>query len=158
MKLSATYRFLSAILCVTFFIGLITPVFGHTEIMEHCSTSMSHDSEGENSEHQHTEMNDSMNMDSNCCSDMKMDHGPMEDPSPLSDTCEMAIDCICDFTHSAVKTDALLITKAKSPILFVSESIDNLNPDLNYSPPVPIKFTGAYSPPLLYLTNESFLI
>lgn len=126
--------------------------------MEHCSSSMSHDSEEENSGHQHTKMNDSMDMDSNCCSDMKMDHRSMEDPSPVSDTCEMAFDCICDFTHSAVKTDALLVTKLKFPILFVSESIDNLNPDLNYNPPVPIKLIGAYSLPLLYIANESFLI
>lgn len=158
MNVKKTYRFISALLSLTLFSGVITPVLGHSGLMQHCSTSMSHESEKMDSHHNDMEMYHSMDMDSNNCSDMSMNHGPTEEPNPSNGACEMEISCICDFTHSAVQKDALLVTKHKAPILFVTEVISELNADLNYSPPLTKKFLEAYSPPLLFLANESFLI
>lgn len=150
MKVKTTYRFISAVLCMTMVIGMISPVLGHSVMMKHCTTSTSHDST--TSDHDHMKMNESMKMDS------QMMNLPSSEAKSRLNSCEMSIDCLCEFTHSAVKTEALVISKVKLPSIIFTEIINDLKKDLiEYLPPL-IEFSNAYSPPHLFLANQSFLI
>ncbi len=169
MKISKTYRFLARLVSATLFIGAISPVVLQSSMLVRCETMMEVSEPTQSSMHDHDsmshssmEMNPVMDMSSeeDCCMSAElMDHHQTnkEERSPLNH-CEMEIDCNCDLSEQATQKEALLLQQFKIPILSVSSIETDLlkgHPDPS---PIPIYFSSSYSPPLLFLANESFLI
>ncbi|MFV1884985.1 MAG: hypothetical protein ACMZ7B_10895 [Balneola sp.] len=167
MKTNSTYRFVASLLCVSIICSFAFPVFGMAEMIEHCMDLQNMDtemhSETDMSMHHHSAqmaeplpIPDSMGhgemMD--CCSDMH-DSGAL----PIAiDHCQTSIDCDCDATYDGVSHTALVVQNFKIPLdnstIILSHSF---NSTTKITPP-PLWFSSSYSPPLLFLANESFLI
>jgi hypothetical protein len=101
-----------------------------------------------------------MNTDKDCCmTDELMNYHQTnkEEPSSLTH-CEMSLDCNCDLSDQAIHKEALVLQQLKIPILSVSSIETGFLEDHADLSPIPIYFSSSYSPPLLFLANESFLI
>lgn len=167
MKINSTYRLIASLLCVTIICSFAFPVFGMAEMIEHCMDMKNMDSEMHSdmdmSMHHHSEpmaeampMHDSMNHSDmmDCCSDTP-DYGSL----PIAiDHCQTSIDCDCDATYDGITHNALVVQNFKIPL---DNSTTILSGSFNSTTeiiPPPLWFSSSYSPPLLFLANESFLI
>ena len=153
MKISITYRFIASLLSLTIVFSVVSPVLGFAGIMEHCAEMMEMDESSHHEEHSMADMN---------YMDMAMDECCLVDDvysgQHAIEHCETSIDCNCELEVNAVENSALIAQQLKLPkidsecvILITSEAtIQRIPPPLWYS--------SSYSPPLLFLANESFLI
>ena len=139
MKISKTYRHIARFLSVALFFGVVSPVVAQASMFMHCSTMMQESPVDHNSIADH----DSMSYTS-----MEMNH-----------VAEMNSDKDCLMTSDQIiKKEALLIQQFKVPVLSVSFiNSEFLNGNSTPSP-IPIYFSNSYSPSILFLANESFLI
>ena len=139
------------------------PVFAMTEMIEHCM-NMENMNSGMHSDmamhHQQEPMPESIthSMDHenmmDCCSDI-----PESGSLPIAiNHCQTSIDCDCDATYDGLSHTALVVQNFKIPLdnstIILSHSF---NSTTKITPP-PLWFSNSYSPPLLFLANESFLI
>ncbi|MBO6524271.1 MAG: hypothetical protein JJ971_10630 [Balneolaceae bacterium] len=169
MKISKTYRVLARLISATLFFGAISPVVLQASMLAHCETMMEISDATESSMHGHDSMSHSsmeinpimdMNTEEDCSMTaelMDQDQTNKEERSVLTH-CEMSIDCDCDLTYQAVHKKALVLQQLKVPILSTSFFETDLLEDHPDPSPVPIYFSNSYSPPLLFLANESLLI
>lgn len=148
MRINPTYKIISALLCSAFLFGIIAPVSSHAGMMEHCSTMNMHETNSESTMHDHMEMNDSK----------PMNHHPVDSNKTGEESCGMTFDCDCYYTSKAVRTEAPVLQKIKIPKLILTSIDASLNLEYDQYFPPPIWLSSSYSPPLLFLANESFLI
>lgn len=148
MRINTTYKFISALLCSTFLFGITAPVSSHARMMEHCSSMDMSDVDTELAMHDHMEMSDSK----------PMNHHPVDSNKAGEESCGMTFDCDCYYTSKAVRTEALVLQKIKIPKLILTSIDANLNLEYDQYFPPPLWLSSSYSPPLLFLANESFLI
>tara|TARA_R110000868_G_scaffold304437_21_gene565401 strand:- start:32247 stop:32726 length:480 start_codon:yes stop_codon:yes gene_type:complete len=158
MNFKNTYQSVSAFLVLILFLGIAIPVFVATGMMEHCSSMMEMPV---SSKHDHHEMMmaEHMTESKDCCMDsgMKQPH-PAPTSSSSIGSCDILIDCNCDVSVIAAKNEAFITQKTKVPSFFTKELIEELTFDLSDHIPPPLIYSSSYSPPLLFLTNESLLI
>lgn len=162
MTIRFTYRFFAIILCGCLFLGIGAPVFGHSLMMSHCSTMMLHDSHSKHTspETDHGNMEMDMNKHEDCISGSVQLalHSFNGSESSNSQNCEMNIDCLCDFDASSTQKEALIVQHVKIPkVLSTASIVEQLGDQKLRLPPL-IHFFNSYSPPSLFLVNESFLI
>lgn len=142
MKVSSSYKCTSALLSLSIVLSFTVSICSFSNIEKVC---------------------DAMMMDHSSMMDMEHsgDHGSMghEESSPNSSDCFMTIDCDCKIEKDVAATiipNVLL----KTNISWVIASIFEKNTiDRNTSPSNSnLSIQNSYSPPPLFLTNESFLI
>ncbi len=158
MNFKKTYRFISAILCMSFFSALIMPVFASFGMIEHCSTMMETTAD---SEHNHHLMMMEMDMisDEDCCMNTdSMDHHQTTSTPMNVDACDMFIDCNCDLSADGIETKAFFVQKTQIPQLSSDFTTLNFSNNSFDRIPPPLWYSNSYSPPLLFLSNNSFLI
>lgn len=154
MKTNAPYNIFVALLSLTILFGFISPITTHAGMMEHCETMDMHKPASDDSMHNHMDMDNE-----DCCGDqMPMNHQPGTSDEAEDDSCHMNLECDCYFTSNAVRTEVPVLQKVKVPKPLLSNNdFDVIIVPDQYFPP-PLWFSNSYSPPLLFLTNESFLI
>lgn len=167
MRISKTYRFLARLISATLFIGVISPVVLQVSMFVHCETMIEVSEATQASMHDHDSMSNSsmemnpvmdMNTDEDCCmTSESMDHQSNDDRSSLSH-CETTIDCNCDLDDKSVHKEAVILHIFKVPIPTLSSINSFFLEDYSDPSPIPIHYSNSYSPPLLFLANESFLI
>ncbi len=167
MKINQTYRNIARIVAVALLFGVVTPSILQASMLMHCETMMDITTESQSSMHDHDSMShNSMVMDSekemdsdvNCCTSPEtMDHQKKNGNKVLSH-CETALECNCDLDDKAFHNDAIILHTFKIPAYSLSETISDYFEDYREPSPIPIIFSNSYSPPLLFLANESFLI
>ncbi len=151
MKISITYRFIASLLSFTIALSVVSPALGFAGMMEHCNEMMEMD---ESSHHQKHSMADMNHLAKDECCPVNAIYVNQ----PAIDHCDTNIDCNCELESDAVENSALVTQQLKLPkidfeciLLFSSEAI------IQRIPP-PLCYSNSYSPPLLFLANESLLI
>lgn len=169
MKISKTYRHIARFLSVALFFGVVSPVVAQASMFMHCSTMMQESPVDHNSIADHDSMSYTsmemnhvaeMNSDKDCLmtSNQMVAHHQNNQFDFGLNPCEMTIDCDCNLSDQIIKKEALLIQQFKVPVLSVSFiNSEFLNGNSTPSP-IPIYFSNSYSPSILFLANESFLI
>ncbi|MFY0685183.1 MAG: hypothetical protein JXR20_11560 [Balneola sp.] len=142
MKTSAPYKFISTLLSLSIVLSFTVSICSMSTMEKMC---------------------DEMMMDHSSMMDMEhsSDHGVMEheESSPDSSDCLMTIDCDCtvESVINATVTPNVLLKTSISPViasLFETNTIDRNTSPSNSN----LSIQNSYSPPPLFLANESFLI
>lgn len=153
MKISNTYRFIASVLSLSILIGVSIPSGLH---------AMSEDICDEMEEMQHP-----MQPMSQHGHDCPMNGQPAEMPEnqhhhKTDKTHHKAHDlgfaCACSADEAPVKTEAPVFQKAKTQILVVVQVLEENHTTKTESDTPSFLTSDSYSPPLIYLANESFLI
>lgn len=71
---------------------------------------------------------------------------------------DLGFACACSIEEAPVKTEAKAQLKTKVPVLQVVQILAEIHTDESETHAFQIPVSDAYSPPPIYLTNESFLI
>lgn len=168
MGISKTYRFLAGIISAALFFGAGAPVLLQASMYAHCETMVEVSEAMQSPMHDHDsmshssmEMNSDMGMSAHedCCDTGEMmSHHQTNKASSESTHCEITIDCNCDLSEQTGHKEALLLQQVKLPDLAVSIIETDLFEDHSDPSPIPIYYSNSYSPPLLFLANESLLI
>lgn len=151
MNIKKTYRFIASLLSFTIALSVVSPALGFAGMMEHCAEMIEMDDSPHHQEHSIADMNH-MTMNE-CC--------PVNDAYAAQtaiEHCDTNIDCNCELESSAVENSALVAQQLKLPKID-SECILLLSSGavIQRIPP-PLWYSNSYSPPLLFLANESLLI
>lgn len=150
--ISKTYRIIASLLCFSILIGVSIPVGLHAKSAEACN-------EAEDMHIGH-EMPSSMQGHEDC--PMEEEHRTAKTHDSVMKTemgmIDLGFACACSLEEAPVKTEAPVMQKTKTLVLTVIQVLkeDHMNqtePD-NYA----ILTSDSYSPPPIFLANESFLI
>lgn len=71
---------------------------------------------------------------------------------------DLGFACACSIEEAPVKTEAKAQLKTKVPVLHVIQILAEIHTDESEIHAFKISASDAYSPPPIYLSNESFLI
>lgn len=71
---------------------------------------------------------------------------------------DLGFACACSIEEAPVKTEAKAQLKTKVPVLHVVQILEEIHTDESETHAFQIPVSDAYSPPPIYLSNESFLI
>jgi hypothetical protein len=66
--------------------------------------------------------------------------------------------CACSIEEAPIKTEAPVFQKVKSQVLAVVQVLNDIQKDPHSSETKAIPVSDSYSPPPIFLANESFLI
>lgn len=141
MKISSTYKFFALILSLSIILGVSIPTgFHHNMSEEMCDEMM--------------EMNHAQQPISAHSEDC-----PMESESPKAHETEkkahtLGLECACSLEEATLKIEAQKQIKIKVPVLFVVQILNEVHEQQDEI----IIISDSYSPPPIYLSNESFLI
>jgi len=147
VKIYTTYRFIASVLSLSIMIGVSVPAGLHA-------------------------------MSGDLCDEMQEMHHPAQPMSDHGEDCPMSAEmpahdqnekkhhklhdlgfaCACSLDEAPVKTEAKAQLKVKVPALQVTKLIVENHIDDSETRALQIQVSDSYSPPPIYLTNESFLI
>ncbi|MFD2531270.1 hypothetical protein [Gracilimonas halophila] len=153
MKISATYRFIASLLSLSILIGVSIPSG---------LQAMSEDVCDEMKEMQHP-----MQPMSQHGEDCPMNGQPAEMPEnqhhPKTDKTHhkahnLGFACACSIDEAPVKTEAPVFQKVKTQMLVVVQVLEENHTTKTEFDAPSFLTSDSYSPPLIYLANESFLI
>lgn len=149
MKISVTYRFIASVLSLSILIGVSIPSGLHAMSEDICDEMQ--------------EMHQPMNEHGEDC---PMIGQPAEMPEhqhhPKTDKMhhkahDLGFACACSIEEAPVKTEAKAQLKTKVPVLHVVQILAEIHTDKSEAHAFQILDSDAYSPPPIYLANESFL-
>lgn len=152
MKISATYRFIASMLSLSILIGVSVPAGLHAMSPEECDEMQ--------------EMGIPMQPVSQHGEDCPMNGQPAEKPEhqhhPKTDKThhkahDLGFACACSIDEAPVKTEAPAQLKTKVSVLQVVQVLAEIHTDESEANAFQIPVSDAYSPPPIYLVNESFL-
>ncbi|MBD3617283.1 MAG: hypothetical protein HUJ22_12000 [Gracilimonas sp.] len=152
MKISATYRFIASVLSLSILIGVSVPMGLHAMSEEVCDEMQ--------------EMHHPMQPMSQHAEDCPMNGQPAEKPEhqhhPKTDKThhkahDLGFACACSLEEAPVKTEAKAQLKTKVPVLRVVQVLAEIHTDESEAHAFQIPVSDAYSPPPIYLLNETFL-
>jgi hypothetical protein len=143
VKISATYRLIASVLSMSILIGVSIPSGLHAMSEDVCNDMQ--------------EMHLPMNEHAEDC--------PMNDGTPHQqkadgkhhDLHDLGFACACSVEEAPVKTEAQTQLKVKVPALMVVHTLEHLHFNESETKPFQIPVSDAYSPPPIYLLNETFL-
>ncbi|MDR9418535.1 hypothetical protein [Gracilimonas sp.] len=146
MKNSATYRFIASVLSISILIGVSVPAGLHAMSEDVCDEIQ--------------EMHHPMQPTSEHVEDC-----PMESNSPVQQEAtkshhqahDLGFACACSIEEAPVKTEAQAKLKVKGPTLAVVQILAEIHLDESETNTLQIPVSDTYSPPPIYLANESFL-
>lgn len=150
MKISATYRFIASLLSFSILVGVSLPAGLHAKSIEECDAM--------ETVHDGQEMPETMMEGHDDC--------PMEDQhknkevNPTVDEVGMhdfVFACACSIEEAPVKTEAPVFQKVKAKVLAVVQVIAEDHNTQTESDNHAILISDSYSPPPIFLANESFL-
>lgn len=150
MKISVTYRFIASVLSLSILIGVSIPSGLHAMSVDVCN-----------------EMQEMQRPMSEHGEDCPMNSQPAEVPEnhhhPKTDKThhkahDLGFACACSIEEAPVKTEAKAQLKTKVPVLHVVQILAEIHTDVSKTHAFQIPISDAYSPPPIYLSNESFLI
>lgn len=153
MKISITYRFIASLLSLSILIGVSIPSGLHAMSEDVCDEMQ--------------EMKHPMQLMSEHGEDRPMNGQATEAPEhqhhPKTDNKhhkahDLGFACACSIEEAPVKTEAKAQLKTKVPVLQVLQVLAEIHTDESGTHAFQIPVSDAYSPPPIYLTNESFLI
>lgn len=147
MKISATYRFIASVLSLSILIGVSIPSGLHA-------------------------------MSENVCDEMEEMHHPIQPVSEHGEDCPMSAKmpahdkkkenhhqfhdlgfaCACSLDEAPVKTEAPVFQKVKTQVLAVVQVLTENHTTQTKSANHAIQASDSFSPPPIFLANESFLI
>ncbi len=153
MKISITYRFIASLLSFTIALSVVSPALGFAGMMEHCAEMMEMNESSHLQEHSMSDMNHiDMPMDG-CCT---FDAVPLAQPA--IDHCEISIDCNCEIDANGVENIAVVVQQIKFQQVSSEFQTLPVSEELNQRIPPPLWYSNSYTPPQLFLSNESLLI
>lgn len=143
MKISATYRLIATVLSLSILIGVSIPSGLHA-------------------------------MSDEVCNDMKEMHLPLNEHAedcPMNDAAshhketerkhhdlhDFGFACACSVEEAPVKTEAQTQLKVKVPALMIIQTLEDFHFNESETKSFQIPVSDAYSPPPIYLLNETFL-
>ena len=144
MKISATYRFIASVLSISILIGVSIPTGLHAMSEEVCD-----------------EMQEMQHPVGEHVQDCPMDG---QDPvHPKTDKThhkahDLGFACACSVEEAPVKTEAPVFQKVKTQVLAVVEVLAENHTTKTEFDTHSFPISDSYSPPPIYLANESFLI
>lgn len=137
---SITYRFVALFSCLAILIGIGLPAGLQAKSHDHCD--------------QMEDMNHPMPSSEDCPMDGMADHS--ED---RTHTCDIVIACACSIEQAPVRTNApTSFLKVKVPQTLFTQLLPEEHLLRIEPKPKPPILADSYSPPLLFLANEAFLI
>lgn len=146
---STTYRIISALLSISILLGVTLPRDLHAGSDELCDSMMS----------MHGDHMSSMMAHDDCLdAEKKQTSHPLHASESESEKHHSEINCACSFEDPTVKTESRVFQKTK---ILVLTSIDVLivnDTNTNESTENAFQRLDSYSPPPIFLVNESFLI
>ncbi len=153
MKISATYRFIASVLSLSILIGVSVPSGLHAVMGEVCD---------EMQEMQHpmqpvSEHAEDCPMMGQSAEMPEHQHHPKKDKTHHK-AHDLGFACACSIEEAPVKTEAKAQLKTKVPVLHVVQILKEIHTDESEAHAFRIPVSDAYSPPPIYLANESFLI
>lgn len=152
MKISATYRFIASVLSLSILIGVSIPSGLHAMSEDMCD-------EMEEMQHPMQPMNEhgeDCPMNSQPAESTKHQHHPKTDKTHHK-AHDLGFACACSIEEAPVKTEAKAQLKTKVPVLHVVQILAEIHTDQSETNAFQIPVSDAYSPPPIYLANESFL-
>lgn len=151
MKISATYRFIAAFLSICILAGVSVPAGLHAKAQEECDLM--------ESMHSNHSMSDEVMSGHKDCPMADRHSGIHEMSSDTgAERHDFGFACACNIDKAPVKTEAPLVQKVKLKVSLLLKAV-LLNFSLqDTSDDFVTQISDAYSPPPIFLTNESFLI
>lgn len=150
--MSATYRFIASVLSLSILIGVSVPSGLHAMSEEVCD-------EMQEMEQPMTDHGEDCPMTSQPA---EMPHHQNHPEQKAEKTHHKAHDlgfaCACSIEEAPVKTEVPVYQKMKIQVLEVVEVLAEIHATQNESNNHSFLISDSYSPPPIYLTNESFLI
>ncbi|MCP9291862.1 hypothetical protein [Gracilimonas sediminicola] len=151
MKISATYRFIASLLSLSILIGVSLPTGLHAKDLEECDAM----------ETMHADHKMPMTMMAGH-DDCPMEHQHKnEEANPAISMVGMhdyGFACACSIDEAPVKTEAPVFQKVKAKVLAVVQVIAEDHTTKTESDNHAILISDSYSPPPIFLANETFLI
>ncbi|MEX0721565.1 MAG: hypothetical protein WD059_12915 [Balneolaceae bacterium] len=144
MKFSFTYRFLASVLSMAILVGVSLPTGLHANLPEECDAM----------EMMHSEHAEHPDVDAAEDCPMTKSEKPKENHSAMHD---LGFACACSIEMAPVKTEAKTQLKTKAPALQVIQLLTENHTPQPEMDAFQITILDAYSPPPIFLTNESFL-
>ncbi len=143
MKISASYKFISTLLSLSFILSFTVSLCSVSTMEEMCEQMMNHSSE-DMFEMEHGASHKDM-MQSNHTSDIA--------------ECDMDVDCDCISEKEVLGTIApTILLKTSIPQTVFGEEVPKTNYRDSSKSKLEPRESNSYSPPPLFLANESFLI
>ncbi|MFY0698129.1 MAG: hypothetical protein JXR11_09790 [Balneola sp.] len=144
MKISASYKSISTLLSLSIILSFTVSLCSMSTMEEMCEQMMMNHSSMDMAEMDHDAGHQDM-MQSNHTSE--------------SSECEMTVDCDCMTDKNLIATIApIVVLKINTPTFsFTFEEISSVESD-HIPRNSDLTLTNSYSPPPLFLANESFLI
>lgn len=147
MKIFTTYRFIATFLSFSILIGVSVPSIVHSMPIEECDL-MEKDHDIYQSE-PHEE--DCPNVD------MRVQQCQSNENNGHLNMYNIGFACACAIDEASVKTEAQLQLKIKVSVLHVIKILEEIHIDETETHTFLISVSDTYSPPPIYLANESFL-
>lgn len=143
MKISATYRLIASVLSISILIGVSIPSGLHAMSDEVCNDM----------EEMHLPINEH-------AEDCPMNDGVphhQETDGKHHDLHDLGFACACSVDEAPVKTEAQAKLKVKVPALAVVQILAEFHTDESEINAFQLPVSDTYSPPPIYLLNETFL-
>jgi len=159
VNFSKTYRIIASLLAVCILSGILLPAGLYAISMDHCGLMQDM--------HEDTEMSHSNLADLVMCpmeDDSQNHHQPKETAHSeclsMKHTAadESGFDCNCSAEKTPLTTEAPVVKKVKIQVLSVLQIIENFHIEKTEFGKHAIHVSDSYSPPPIFLLNESFLI
>lgn len=151
MQLSATYRFFALLLSISFFLGVSLPGGLHAKLLVTCDVT--------ESMHDGHQMNVAMMEGHDDCPMEDQHHSKGNNVSVMeAGMHDFSFTCACSIEEAKVKTEAPVFQRVKLQVLTVVQVFAKNLTNKTESGTHPILIPDSYSPPPIFLVNESFLI
>lgn len=151
VKISATYRLIASLLSLSILVGVSLPAGLHLKSMEACDVM-----EGGHSNHK---MPITMMAGHDECPMADQHQSKAEHISIMeAGMHDFGFACACSVDEAPVKTEAPVYKKVKTQILAVVEILAEDHSNQTESAFTAIQTSDSYSPPPIFLVNESFII
>lgn len=153
MKISATYRFIASVLTFSILIGVSIPSGLHAMSEEICDEmeEMQHPMQPMSEHGEDCPMNGQP-------AELPGHHHPAKTDMKHHKTHDLGFACACSVDEAPVKTEVPIYQKVKIQIVEVVKVLEEIHTTQNESDHHSFLTSDSYSPPPIYLSNESFLI